>query len=67
MIEAVQIENIDFSDTYEAKIEERMSAEIEVQKLKQNAEREKVQAAITVTQARRGSSPLTSAARSAFR
>lgn len=50
-IEAVQIENIDFSDAYEAKIEERMSAEIEVQKLKQNAEREKVQAQIVVTQA----------------
>ncbi|QRI64876.1 prohibitin family protein [Shinella sp. PSBB067] len=52
VIESVQIENIDFSDTYEAKIEERMSAEIEVQKLRQNAEREKVQAEITVTQAR---------------
>jgi len=51
VIEAVQIENIDFSDAYEAKIEERMSAEIEVQKLRQNAEREKVQAQITVTQA----------------
>ncbi|MBT1154400.1 prohibitin family protein [Aminobacter anthyllidis] len=51
VIEAVQIENIDFSDTYEAKIEERMSAEIEVQKLKQNLEREKVQATIRVTQA----------------
>lgn len=50
-IEGFQIENIDFSDAYEQKIEERMSAEIEVQKLKQNAEREKVQAQITVTQA----------------
>lgn len=51
IIEAVQIENIDFSRAYEEKIEERMSAEIEVAKLKQNAEREKVQAQITVTQA----------------
>ncbi|MCM5555723.1 SPFH domain-containing protein [Pleomorphomonas sp. NRKKF1] len=51
-IEAVQVENIDFSAAYEAKIEERMSAEIEVQKLKQNAEREKVQAEITVTKAK---------------
>ncbi|AMD58908.1 prohibitin family protein [Agrobacterium sp. CCNWLW32] len=51
IIEGFQIENIDFSDAYEQKIEERMSAEIEVQKLKQNAEREKVQAEITVTQA----------------
>lgn len=50
-IEAVQVENIDFSAAYEQKIEERMSAEIEVQKLKQNAEREKVQAQITVTKA----------------
>lgn len=51
VVEAVQVENIDFSDNYEAKIEERMSAEIEVQKLKQNLERERVQAEITVTQA----------------
>lgn len=50
-IESVQIENIDFSDSYEASIEQRMLAEVEVQKLRQNAEREKVQAEITVTQA----------------
>ncbi|MNE59598.1 hypothetical protein D3C80_1547040 [compost metagenome] len=47
----MQIENIDFSDAYEASIEQRMLAEVEVQKLRQNAEREKVQAEITVTQA----------------
>ncbi len=51
IIDAVQIENIDFSDAYEQSIENRMLAEVEVQKLRQNAEREKVQAEITVTQA----------------
>lgn len=52
IIDSVQIENIDFSDVYEASIEQRMLAEVEVQKLRQNAEREKVQAEITVTQAK---------------
>lgn len=51
IIESVQIENIDFSDAYEQSIEARMLAEVEVQKLRQNAEREKVQAEIVVTQA----------------
>jgi regulator of protease activity HflC (stomatin/prohibitin superfamily) len=51
MVESVQIENIDFSDAYEESIEQRMVAEVEVQKLKQNAEREKVSAQITVTKA----------------
>lgn len=51
IIESVQIENIDFSAAYEESIEQRMLAEVEVQKLRQNAEREKVQAEITVTQA----------------
>lgn len=50
-IEGVQIENIDFSDAYEQSVEQRMLAEVEVQKLRQNAEREKVQADIHVTQA----------------
>lgn len=50
-IESVQIENIDFSDAYENSIEQRMVAEVEVQKMRQNAEREKVQAQIVVTQA----------------
>jgi regulator of protease activity HflC (stomatin/prohibitin superfamily) len=52
IIEGVQIENIDFSTEYEKSIEQRMLAEVEVQKLKQNAEREKVQAEITVTKAK---------------
>jgi regulator of protease activity HflC (stomatin/prohibitin superfamily) len=51
VIDSLQIENIDFSDAYEQSIENRMLAEVEVQKLRQNAEREKVQAQITVTQA----------------
>lgn len=51
IITGVQIENLDFSDAYEASIEQRMLAEVEVQRLRQNAEREKVQAEITVTQA----------------
>lgn len=51
LIDSVQIENIDFSDAYESSIEARMLAEVEVQKLRQNAEREKVQAEIVVTQA----------------
>lgn len=51
LIEGVQIENIDFSKEYEKSIEQRMLAEVEVQKLRQNAEREKVQAEIIVTQA----------------
>lgn len=52
VIDSVQIENIDFSEAYENSIEQRMLAEVEVQKLRQNAEREKVQAEIAVTQAR---------------
>lgn len=51
IIESVQVENIDFSNVYEDSIEARMLAEVEVQKVKQNAEREKVQAEIVVTQA----------------
>ena len=51
IIESVQLENIEFSTNYLHSIEQRMLAEVEVQKLQQNAEREKVQAQITVTQA----------------
>lgn len=51
-ITGVQIENIDFSDAYERSIEERMLAEVEVQKVRQNAEREKVNAEIAVIQAK---------------
>lgn len=52
VVESVQIENIDFSAAYEASIEQRMLAEVEVQKVQQNAEREKVQAEIKVIQAK---------------
>jgi regulator of protease activity HflC (stomatin/prohibitin superfamily) len=52
IVESVQVENIDFSDAYEKSIEQRMLAEVEVQKVQQNAEREKVQAEILVIQAR---------------
>jgi regulator of protease activity HflC (stomatin/prohibitin superfamily) len=52
IIDNVTLENIDFSDTYEASIEARMKAEVEVQKLRQEAEQAKVQAEITVTQAK---------------
>ena len=51
IIESVQLENIEFSQIYLHSIEQCMLAEVEVQKLQQNAEREKVQAQITVTQA----------------
>ena len=52
VIEAVQIENLDFSNEYEKSIEQRMLAEVEVQRLRQNAEREKVQAEIVVTKSK---------------
>lgn len=51
VIDSVQLENIDFSAAYVTSIEQRMLAEVEVQRLEQNAQREKVQAQITVTQA----------------
>src|SRR5436190_9430801 len=51
IIESVQLENIEFSANYLHSIEQRMLADAEVQQLQQNAEREKVQAQITVTQA----------------
>jgi regulator of protease activity HflC (stomatin/prohibitin superfamily) len=51
IIESVQIENIDFSDAYENSIEQRMLAEVEVQKVEQNALKEVATAKITVTRA----------------
>lgn len=51
IVESVQIENIDFSDEYERNVEERMRAEVEVQKVKQNLEREKINADMMRTQA----------------
>ncbi len=50
-IESVQVENIDFSSAYEQSIEQRMLAEVEVQKVRQNWEKEKVAADITRTKA----------------
>lgn len=50
-IDTLQIEGIDFSDAYEKSIEDRMLAEVEVQRIQQNLERERVQAEILVTQA----------------
>jgi regulator of protease activity HflC (stomatin/prohibitin superfamily) len=50
-IVGVQMENIDFSDAYEASIEQRMLEEVNVQRMKQTEEREKVQANIVVIQA----------------
>ena len=51
-IESVQIEDIAFSSDYIKSVEQRMQAEVEVQRLQQNLAREKVQAEIVVTQAR---------------
>ncbi len=51
-IESVQIEDIAFSSDYIKSVEQRMQAEVEVQRLQQNLAREKVQAEIVVTQAK---------------
>lgn len=51
IVESLQIENIDFSDAYEASVEARMLAQVEVEKIQQNAARERVTAEITVTKA----------------
>lgn len=51
IIDTVQIEGVSFSAAYESSIEERMLAEVEVQRYQQNLERERVQAEILVTQA----------------
>lgn len=51
IIESVQIEDVSFSRTYEQSIEARMMAEVEVQKVAQELEQQKIQAEITVTQA----------------
>lgn len=52
ILQSLQIENIDFSREYIRSVEQRMQAEVEVQRLRQNALREKVQAEITVTKAK---------------
>ena len=51
VIETVQIENIDFSDTYEAAIEGAAQAEAAVRKAKQELEQKKVDAERVVVQA----------------
>lgn len=51
LIESVQVENIDFSAAYEQSVEQRMLAEVDVQKIQQNLQRELVQAQIVTTQA----------------
>lgn len=43
-IKSVQIENIDFSNSYEKSVEERMRAEVEVQKVLQNEKRTAIEA-----------------------
>lgn len=52
VINNVQIEDIDFSDAYEKTVEDRMKAEVEVQKVQQELQRERIQAEILVTQAK---------------
>jgi regulator of protease activity HflC (stomatin/prohibitin superfamily) len=44
IVESLNIENMDFSQAYEASVEQRMQAEVEVQKVKQNLERERLNA-----------------------
>jgi regulator of protease activity HflC (stomatin/prohibitin superfamily) len=51
VIESVQIENIDFSDTYEAAIEAAAQAEAMVRKAKQELEQKKIDAERVVVQA----------------
>lgn len=51
IILGVQVEDIEFSAAYEQSVEERMLAEVQVQREQQNLEREKVLADIVRTQA----------------
>ena len=50
-IEGVQIQDIAFSDAYEASVEQRMQAQVEVERVQQNKAREQLQADIKVIQA----------------
>lgn len=50
-IEGVQIQDIAFSDAYEQSIEQRMQAQVEVERVMQNKAREQLQADIRVIQA----------------
>jgi len=51
VIEGVQIQDIAFSEAYEQSIEQRMQAQVEVEKVMQNKAREQLQADIRVIQA----------------
>ena len=51
-IDSVQVEDVTFSDAYEQSIEKRMMAEVEIQTKRQNLETERINAEITVTQAK---------------
>jgi regulator of protease activity HflC (stomatin/prohibitin superfamily) len=51
VIESAQIENISFSPDYIKSVEQRMQAEVEVQRQQQNYQQEKIKADIAVTQA----------------
>jgi regulator of protease activity HflC (stomatin/prohibitin superfamily) len=62
VIESAQIENISFSSDYIRSVEQRMQAEVEVQRQQQNYQGEKIKADIAVTQAKgRAESALTEA------
>lgn len=51
VVDAVQLENIDYSDAYETAVEARMTAQVEVQRQEQQLAQEKIKAQIAVTQA----------------
>ena len=51
VIEGVQIQDITFSDDYENAVEERMKAQVEVDRIAMNLERERKQAEIKIVQA----------------
>jgi regulator of protease activity HflC (stomatin/prohibitin superfamily) len=62
VIESAQIEDISFSPEYIRSVEQRMQAEVEVQRQQQNYQQEKIKADIAVTQAKgRAESTLTEA------
>lgn len=50
-IEGVQVQDISFSDAYEQSVEQRMQAQVEVERFQQNKQREQLQADIKVIQA----------------
>jgi regulator of protease activity HflC (stomatin/prohibitin superfamily) len=52
IVDTVQVQNIDFSQAYESAVDARMLAQVEVEKVTQNLEREKKTAEIAVVQAK---------------